>query len=279
MRRQNTTQLRIKKVCEKYRDDLTGLYNSGRYMIDLKHGLTMCIMPKVASSTWMEYLNRSLESKYLASKLTKANIYTKLLRYFSIDALVKASKTHQGLYSASGLNKFNSDEGQLAFSYVRNPLDRIVSAFENKMLGKDDVNGQFTKMRAFVNGSFPLFVDYIEEQIRNCSIKDQMNKTCRIDFHWLPMYRICDFCGIKYDVIGRLEHFDEDTEGLMNKRSELKDEIFQGQNVSSVRMNWSKRDTKKRNQYFAQLTTKQKHALIHAYKYDFALFGYNKTMK
>ena len=60
------------------------------------------------------------------------------------------------------------------------------------MLGLSE-NGEVFQFLS--NKSFPEFIDYV------CAVGNE---------HWQPFYMHCNYCGINYEMIGRMETLDDD---------------------------------------------------------------------
>ena len=108
--------------------------------------------------------------------------------------------------------------------------------------------------------------------------------------HWEPQYMHCDYCNIRYDVIGRLEYLENYLEYISivnNFNSDLnfiKDDLHMHQSGTkklekpiemSIRKNGTIGKTEKTKSYFKQLTTTQLKNIYHMYKIDFEMFGYS----
>ena len=153
------------------------------------------------------------------------------------------------------------------------PHCRIVSAYEDKALGLSE-NGEVFKNIA--NFTFSQFVDkIIEDGERGYGINE----------HWIPYYRHCNFCRIKYDVVGRTENFEEYLDFIM-KRANLSNLILpstsgvrlhpSGIQMSAKPESFKKRD--KTSSYFSLLTDSQRNKLYQMYKIDFEIFGYDSNI-
>ena len=152
------------------------------------------------------------------------------------------------------------------------PHCRIVSAYEDKALGLSE-NGEVFKNIA--NFTFSQFVDkIIEDGERGYGINE----------HWIPYYRHCNFCRIKYDVVGRTENFEEYLDNIL-RRANLSSLILPS--PSGVRLHpsgiqrsakpesFKKRD--KTSSYLSLLTESQRNKLYQMYKIDFEIFGYDSN--
>lgn len=88
----------------------------------------------------------------------------------------------------------------------------------------------------FLHGyKFPKFVDYIlEKQAKSGCNRWQYHKCGQINKHWRPMYAICFYCDFLYNVIGRIETFEEDVKyiALKNNLHCLMDKISLRKNKS-----------------------------------------------
>jgi len=85
------------------------------------------------------------------------------------------------------------------------------------------------------------------------------------------MYEICNPCYIKYDFIGRYENLHTDVKTVVSKLTNV---IKPQKNVTFPRLNFSK--SKQRfSVYFGNLSHNLVRNLIHMYKPDYELFGYD----
>ena len=91
-----------------------------------------------------------------------------------------------------------------AFSFVRHPFDRLVSAYVDKVIKNKAI---WLKDHPTIGSTnFATFAQYVVskcEQFAN-------NKTL-MNTHWKPYSSKCQYCEMDYDVIGRAETFIDDT--------------------------------------------------------------------
>ena len=106
--------------------------------------------------------------------------------------------------------------------FVREPFQRLLSAYRDKMAGQDRLKEKWllyerkiiqkfrpgTPERGLENGdvvvTFKEFVEYIISEGRRDGF----------DWHWKPFEEICRPCDITYDFIGRYENIEDDVQLL-----------------------------------------------------------------
>jgi len=128
-------------------------------------------------------------------------------------------RRYSGLKSPSqvGLSTFYrtaTDPQALRFSFVRNPYERLVSAWADKFQNKPLVQGdsfieKYLRHRPAIDASLPVGAE------RTLSFADFVtfaNATAdqRIDAHWQLQDDILGMPGIDLDFIGKIEHFETD---------------------------------------------------------------------
>ena len=111
---------------------------------------------------------------------------------------------------------------------------------------------------------------------------DHVVKDCKYhpcNEHWEPQYMHCDYCDIRYDIIGRVETIEDDLEYIAEVNNFKSDfyRIKDGIHVHPTfkRKSGIKEPAEKIKHYFMQLNATQVHNIYHLYKIDFELFGYS----
>ncbi len=175
----------------------------------------------------------------------------------------------------SGLARICRDPRYFRFGFVRNPYDRTLSAYIDKVLApqKDETKRNYIpvaqQIKASFTGddfrkinldkdpvSFSEFVSYIAKQ-----------RAYSMDRHWLHQYLTMWHPHMKYDFIGRLESFSEDFASVL-KRIRAPQEL-----VASVaaRANASRRGKKK---YYTKELAEKVYSI---FRKDFELYGYDPS--
>ena len=86
-----------------------------------------------------------------------------------------------------------------SFSFVRNPFDRLVSAYNNKLIENDSISDAMQAMGLKRKMSFPDFIQKV------CASEDSS-----MDIHLLPQSTIlCAGVRLVPKFVGRMEHMDE----------------------------------------------------------------------
>ena len=154
----------------------------------------------------------------------------------------------------------------------------MVSAYEDKALGLSENGEIFSSLK---EKTFPKFVDHI--------LKDSKSPQSE---HWRPQYIHCDYCDIHYDIIGRMETFQEDlqyiafmnnfTSKLPSNEEKLHVHPSGGKRYSKKqkhlqdgRSNQTISKTEKVIRYFSMLNSTQLNRLYRMYQIDFELFNYS----
>lgn len=154
----------------------------------------------------------------------------------------------------------------LSFSFVRHPFERLVSAYKDKVLSN---KGEFFRGKILPsvanewyqnNHSFPSFVEFILNGYKNHKV---------FNVHWNPYSGNCNYCSIQFDVIGRMETFNEDVKYIFLKNNLPINQATADKNSAKSKITISTEE------YLKQLSKKQIERLYQFYRMDFELFGYN----
>lgn len=146
------------------------------------------------------------------------------------------------------------------FSFVRDPLSRIISCYNDKIIGEDILFLPELKKEPGFEGidnfnlSFSEFLNILLNQSLHA-----MNQ------HWRPQSYNLMVDAIDFDFIGKIEQFDTDFDKVM--------QAVDGPKLSSVRKN--KSDNKSNQFTIADVTEKDFQIVTELYRKDFEYFDYS----
>ena len=172
----------------------------------------------------------------------------------------------------------NAIKNNIWVIFVRNPLDRLLSAWMDKF--KEKKKNEYylnleTEMISQVRGSSRKNAsDYLTLSEFFTFLKINCHQSWNFDIHWRPMSQLCDVCAIDFDFIGKLETVEKDIERLQNK---LKFEREKSR-ISTKQMKLPSSKTNERR--YKELRGKvprelTEFVLFKIYKNDYELFGYD----
>ncbi|XP_069503713.1 carbohydrate sulfotransferase 12 [Ambystoma mexicanum] len=252
-------------------------------IVDDRHGIIYCYVPKVACTNWkrvMIVLSQSLTERGHGIP------YRDPLQIPRED--VHNSSTHLTF------NKFWRRYGKFSrhlmkiklkkytkFLFVRDPFVRLISAFRSKFLLENEefyrsfavpilklfsnhTDFPATVSEAFSSGMIPSFNQFIQYLLDS-----QTEKEKPFNEHWRQVYRLCHPCQIEYDFIGKLETLNEDAAQLLrlldvDTRLQFPPS-YRNRTASSWEEDW-----------FAKIPVAWRQQLYKLYEADFVLFGYPK---
>ena len=93
-----------------------------------------------------------------------------------------------------------------------------------------------------------------------------------LDSHIKPIWASCPFCAIDFDIIGKLEDYEEDENFVVQK---LNLDIRLGLHRNSA---GGKSKSEKRIEFFSEIPTELTQKLFKIYELDFDMFGYQKPV-
>ncbi|XP_053327097.1 carbohydrate sulfotransferase 12 [Spea bombifrons] len=251
-------------------------------IVDDRHGVIYCYVPKVACTNWkrvMIVLSESLLDRKGVPYQDPLQIPREDVHNSSSHLTFNKFWRRYGKFSRHmmkiKLKKYTK------FLFVRDPFVRLISAFRSKFeLENEDFYRSFAApilkqyfnqtnvptnvVDAFSSGtklSFSQFIQYLLDE------KTEEQKP--FNEHWRQIYRLCHPCQIDYDFVGKLETLDEDAALLLRQLNI--DSLFQfppsykNKTASSWEEDW-----------FSKIPLSWRQKLYKLYEADFVLFGYNK---
>nr|XP_026648271.1 carbohydrate sulfotransferase 13 [Zonotrichia albicollis] len=257
----------LSNICSRYTrkrrllrpDDLRHL------VVDDTHGLLYCYVPKVACTNW----------KRVMMVLTGQGKYRDPLEIPAHEAHVPSNLRTLSEYSVAEINA--RLRTYLKFIFVREPLERLVSAYRNKFTLS--YNTAFHKrygtkivrrhrpqpsQRALERGDdvrFEEFVYYLLDP--RTQQEEPFNE------HWERVHSLCHPCIIHYDVVGKYETLAEDAKYILQ---------LVGADAS-VKFPASSKTTRTTDdmtaQFFQDISPFYQRRLFNLYKMDYLLFNYS----
>ncbi|KAE8278980.1 Carbohydrate sulfotransferase 12 [Larimichthys crocea] len=237
-------------------------------IVDDKHGIIYCYIPKVGCTNW----------KRVFFVLKQGEPYPDPM---SIEGEMVHMPNMVPL-----LNSFPRTEMKAKlkhytkFLFVRDPFVRLISAYRDKMLGNqkyfyENYGWKILRLygnqpaphlagEAFASGIRPSFYNFIQYLV---DPRTEMNEP--FEPHWRQMHRLCHPCLIKYDFVGHQETLQEDTEHIL-KTLMLEDDIKFPPSYENMTSTTSVLD------WFRTVPLEDRRKLYKIYEKDFKLFGYRK---
>lgn len=244
------------------------LYN---LLVDDRHGIIYCYVPKVACTAWkriMIVLSESLKVHGVPYR-DPADV--------PIEDVHGSSLQHLNEYPKVVMKQ--KLETYKKFIFVRDPFVRLISAYRDKLespnqiyyerIGMDILrtfgnvsNPPASVEKAHVDGIVPSFYNFIQYILSLSAFNDTV-----FDEHWRQTINLCHPCLINYDFIGKMETIEEDAAQLLR--------ILHVDNIVDFKP-WvkSKTDLREIMTWFANIPLEWRRKLYKVYEEDFRLFGY-----
>lgn len=234
-------------------------------VVDDSHGLLYCYVPKVACTNW----------KRVLMVLTGDGRYHEPLQIPANEAHVPGNLRTLAEYSAAEINR--RLRTYLKFVFVREPFERLVSAYRNKftrsyntafhrrygtkIVQRHRRNPQPLALERGDDVSFEEFVYYL--------VDPRTQREEPFNEHWERVHSLCHPCLIHYDVVGKYETLVQDSRY-----------VLQAAGVDHlVRFPASGKTTRTTGdmaaQYFHKISPFYQKKLFNLYKMDFLLFNYS----
>lgn len=261
-------QEHLQKMCHSYMQDFRHQTNLTKYremydhlLVDQKHRLLYCYVPKVACTNWKRVFmiligltNTTDPLKIPASTAHQKDVITRLSNYSSLEI-------------DNILHTFTK------FLFVRHPFERLLSAYRNKL------EQHYQSSKYFQSRFGRHIIKHYRQNPSNESLTRGDDVTFKefatyligqegvLNEHWRPIYDLCHPCSINYDIIGKYETLDQDSEFILKQVGETGISFPQAPKSSST--------TSKLRKYFDSLQHDIIRQLYNVYIMDFKLFGYN----
>ncbi|XP_069499487.1 carbohydrate sulfotransferase 11-like isoform X1 [Ambystoma mexicanum] len=235
-------------------------------VVDDNHGLLYCYVPKVACTNW----------KRVMMVLTGQGKYRDPLKIPANEAHIPSNLRTLSEFSTPEINY--RLRNYLKFVFVREPFERLVSAYRNKFTR--NYNTAFHKRygtkiiqrhrrdptdEALENGDdvqFEEFLYYLVDP--RTQHEEPFNE------HWERVHSLCHPCIIHYDVIGKYETLAQDANYVLQLIG----------THDSVKFPSSSKTTRTTDgmtaQYFQNISLFYQRRVFNLYKMDYMLFNYSR---
>jgi len=173
-----------------------------------------------------------------------------------------------------------TDSRYFTFMFVREPLERLVSAYRDKLVEDStyhhiniaivqqyrprDYNASVTRY----NVTFPEFVRYVLDQHAAGKVLDR---------HWIPQYQLCRVCQLRWDFIGHYETLRDDADYVVSKLKSRIMDVEQRQRVANVKFpadGGQRKSSDTLQRMYATVPAADVQALYKLFAVDYALFGF-----
>ncbi|XP_077396235.1 carbohydrate sulfotransferase 12-like isoform X2 [Festucalex cinctus] len=210
-------------------------------IIDDRHGIVYCYVPKVACTNW----------KRIMIVLSESLLHHGVPQQDPLAIPIEVAHDDNMHFT---FNKFWKRYGKFA----RHLMKVMLRRYANHTTPPDSVD------EAFAMGVHPSFLHFIQ-----FLLDPQTEKVSPFNEHWQQMYRLCHPCQIQYDFVGHLETAEEDAEHLLR--------LLRVDNVVEFpKSHRNVTSTDLESNWFDTVPLEMRRELYKLYEADFRLFGYDR---
>ncbi|XP_046872090.1 carbohydrate sulfotransferase 11-like [Hypomesus transpacificus] len=234
-------------------------------IVDDRHGLLYCYVPKVACTNWKRVLmvltGDGRQSDPLAIPANEAHVAGNLhtLAEFPVAEINHRLRSY------------------LKFLFVRDPFERLVSAYRNKFTRS--YNTAFHKrygtkiVRRHRAGARPEALergdDVTFDEFVRYLVDPRTQREEPFNEHWERVHSLCHPCLIHYDVVGKYETLDSDSRAVLQLAG-VDGEVRFPTSAKSTRTNGDMA-----GRFFKSVNPFYQKKLLNLYRMDFLLFNYS----
>ncbi|RMC03038.1 hypothetical protein DUI87_20231 [Hirundo rustica rustica] len=234
-------------------------------VVDEDHEMIYCYVPKVACTNW----------KRVMMVLTGRGKYSDPMEIPANEAHVSSNLKTLNQYSIAEIN--HRLKNYMKFLFVREPFERLVSAYRNKFTQKYNTsfhkrygtkivrrqrkNATQEALRKGDDVKFEEFVAYL--------IDPHTQREEPFNEHWQTVYSLCHPCHIHYDLIGKYETLEEDSNYVLQLAgvgNYLKFPTYAKSTRTTDEMT---------TEFFQNISSLHQMQLYEVYKLDFLMFNYS----
>lgn len=209
----------MNKMCKIYASLHRNIFDNTKdldhVLVDEKHKLLYCYVPKVACTNWKRVFMVLLGN---ASKENVSSIPSDIVHQKSTFPKLSDYTVEQAHYFIENFTKY---------VFVRHPFERLLSAYRNK-LQEPSERSKYFQMRIgrdivkhyrinATNESLQLGNDVTFEEFALYLIDHYVPA---FNEHWKPISELCYPCLIRYDFIGKYETLQSDAEFILKAINE-----------------------------------------------------------
>ncbi|XP_058486625.1 carbohydrate sulfotransferase 11-like [Solea solea] len=236
-------------------------------IVDDQHGLLYCYVPKVACTNW---------KRVLMVLTSVAGSQRDPLAIPANEAHIPGNLRTLSEYSTSQINQ--RLRSYLKFVFVREPFERLVSAYRNKftrsyntafhkrygtkIVQRHRADPQPEALERGNDVSFEEFVYYLVDP--TTQREEPFNE------HWERVHSLCHPCLIHYDVVGKYETLEQDSRYVLQLAG-VEDQVSFPASSKSTRTTGDMAA-----QFFHNISPFYQKKLYDLYRMDFLLFNYSK---
>ena len=230
-------------------------------IVDIQHRTAICLVPKVASTSLKTLLvNASTHPK-------AAGVNPKYYSQLSSIGLKAIKELKPSLAdSVIGSRQFER------FIMVRHPIDRLLSAYRDKMRLKPIYKPlQVGIMKYYKDaantGSKPSLMQFVKFLTAKISSVPKSIRWFHDNLHWNTQSDMCSPCDINYDYILKYETLNEDIPIFLRR-------LYGERSKPLISTNKSTSDPSKTEKSWKALPNALRTKILHKYAADIRLFGY-----
>ena len=203
-----------RNVCKEYTSSATK-YRGAPVWVYKPKSLAYCVLPKVGTTFWKRIF-RFLSHDYRVrrnvsrpSDIDRNTVHMFQTKNISVQRL-----------SSQSVRKFISEKKINSFMFSRDPYSRLWSGYLDKVYLPQFQRGIGIAIVKTVNrnataldkscGNNVTFAEFVEHVIRIVSSGKNL------DNHFNPIFKECSPCHVSFDVLGKMETFQKDSEYIFN---------------------------------------------------------------
>jgi len=241
---------------------------------DDKMDYVYCLVSKAACTSWkrtLMMLSGNLSNFQRPGQLSIGMVHD----HRNSDKYVERLEKVQSAYR----NWRFKDNRYFTFLFVREPLERLVSAYRDKLVVDRGYHVDMDIVRQYrpheYNASVKRYNVTFAEFVRYVLDKHSAGKV--LDRHWIPQNELCRVCQLRWDFIGHYETLLEDSDYVVSKLKSRIMDVDQRGRVANITFPADSGHRKSREflqQMYRNVSAAHVQALYKLYAVDYALFGF-----